>query len=63
MFSAEARFLKKSEALRLFSSETISYKMLMKQQLPPVKVLREMITLTRARAVEADKAVRSLRIR
>jgi hypothetical protein len=63
MFSAEARFLKKSEALRLFSSETISYKMLTKQQLPPVKVLREMITLTRARAVEADKALRSLRIR
>lgn len=62
-FRAKARFLKKNEALRLFKEGSLPYRMLLRQQLPPVEVLRSIINITRPRLVEQDRAVRALRIR
>lgn len=61
-FKAEAKFLKESEALQLFSTDSLSYKMIKCQRLPPRDILREMITVVKPPAVRNAQRVRHLRI-
>jgi hypothetical protein len=67
MFRAEAKFLKKSEVLQLLDPESIGYSILLKQQMLPVQVLREIVTITRPEPPQEVRlarhgAVRHLRL-
>ena len=66
-FSADAKFMKKSEALSLLDPESIAYKCLLAQCQPPVQVLKEIISIDRhgppKESITASHgAVRQLRI-
>lgn len=63
IFRAEGRFLKKTEALRLFPASSLQARMLNMQQMPPVEVLRQIASIQRPVEVERSKRSRALRIR
>ena len=67
MFRAEATFLKKSEALALLHPDSLSYRLLQNQHMPPVSVLKEICSIERIGApqelkINAHGAVRKLRM-
>ncbi len=67
-FKADATFLKKSEVLQILDPDSLSAKILARQQQPPVSVLREIISIEHLCIPKELKlaehgAVRKLRIR
>lgn len=67
-FNAEASFMKKSEVLALVDKDSLSAKVIISQQTPPVSVLKQIISIERIGLPQSVKlathgGVRKLRIR
>lgn len=63
MFKTEGRFLKKSEAIRLFDPKSMQARMLKNMETPAVEILREIVAINRSEHVQREQAVRKIRMR
>ncbi len=55
IFRAAAKFLSKKEVSQILDPSSLSYKLFMKQTLPPVSVLKQVITIERKPAADVIK--------